>query len=341
MSLNKICARLICIFLVFQVFTINQINANKENWEEFYNQSFDYFYNFEIDEAINCLEKAKKLNSNNPAVYWRLTLAFWLKARISKEMERDVKDLEKLFNETFNKGVAICNLKSDGPEKLFYLGALYGAKSLFKQDLGQRNMSMIKDIKKCRQYLEKIKKTDDFYYEARSYLGIFNYAPIVMSKLQRFFIRNLGYKWSEEQGLQQIKDSIKYSTYCDDIKWIYQELLQAVTDKDKFKDKIPEAIELGENLLQNYPRNLSLKIGLIILYCKKGDLVEAKEMGENFYQELLSLSKNDGSFKSFYVNYLREKLDKILSEIKKKTDCYPQSVFNYVQNIFILCYNSN
>lgn len=276
-NLKKIFIALICIFLLFHAVSASQLisipwwllkEINKEDWQEFYNQSFDYFYNGEYDEAIQCLEKARELNPDNLAIYWRLTYVFGFEAEYGKNSEKDIKELEKMFNQAFSKGMALCNPNSINPEILFYMGGLYGNRVLLKQALGQKK-SALEDIGESRKYLREIKKeikeTQDFYDEARGYLGIFNYWPIVMSTIQKIVFGGTGYKWNLKQGLQQIKDSINYGKYGDDIELIYRGILQGMINKGKFEDRIPEAIELTEDLLKKYPRNSLLKENLKIL----------------------------------------------------------------------------
>ncbi len=234
-------------------------------WQQFYNQSFDYLYNGEYNEAIECLEKAKKLNPDNPLICLRLTFAFWLKAEYGKNSKKDIEKLKEMFDEEFNKGVALCNLDTFNPENLFYLGGLYGNRVFFKQAVGQRNSSMKDDTEKSREYLMKIKDTEDFYYEASGYLGIFNYGPVLMSGIQKFIVKRFGYKWDEALGLAQIKDAINYSRYSDDIKFLYKRILMDLMKKKKHQDRIQEAIDLVNDLVARYPRNSILKNDLKIL----------------------------------------------------------------------------
>lgn len=233
-------------------------NHNDE-WEKFYNESFDYFYNGEYEKAIEYLEKARKSNSDNPAIYWRLTFILWVKTEQDKEIGKDINGLEETFYQAFNKGIAICDPKSTDSEILFYLGGLYANRALFKKAIGQKNKPMLEDIKKAREYLKKIKNTDNFYYEAGGCLGIFNYGPVLMSGIQKFLVKRFGYQWDESKGLQQLKNAMKYSRYSDDIKFLYKEILMELIEERGCLERIQEAIDLVRDLAERYPRNPFLK----------------------------------------------------------------------------------
>ena len=312
-NLKNILVGLICIFLLFQTFLANQ--ADKENWKEFYDLSFDHVRNGEYDQAIKCLEKAREVEFNNPAIYWRLSYVFGFQVEYGRNSEKGIKKLKEMFNQAFNRGVTLCNPDSTNPEILFYLGGLYGNRVLFKQALRQKK-SALKDIEESRKYLRKIKETEDFYDEARGYLGLFNYWPIVMSTIQKLVVSGV-YKWDLKQGLQQIKDSINYGKYGDDIKLIYKGMLQGMINKDKFEHRIPETIELTQNLLKKYSRNLKLKLDLVVLYQRKGDLIKAKEMGEELFQELLLLLEDSECFEISRTKYIYNRLAGIRSKIKR------------------------
>lgn len=257
---------LICILLF-----VHSVFAGQNSWKKFYDESFDYFYNGEYERAVEYLERALRLNPNQPEIYWRLTYILWfpiseIENRISNQERKKV---EKLFNDLFNRGVKICEnllvVDKTNTKILFCLGGLYGNRAFFKQAIGQRNLSLLKDVEKCREYLGKIKKTDSFYYEALGYLGIFNYGPVLMSGLQKWFAKRTGYDWDEDKGLLQIKDAIKYSKYSDDTRVLYKGILMGLVIKKKQKNKIPETLYLVEELIKKYPRNLLLKEDLKIL----------------------------------------------------------------------------
>jgi len=315
--LRKILISISWIFIFFLPIKLSAV-GQENDWQKFYNQSFEYFYNWQFNKAIECLEKARELNPNSPAIYWRLTYVLGFEAneriRISK---KERQELEEAFNEIFNKGIAFCDSRSTNSETLFYLGGLYGNRVFFKQAIGQGNLSMLSDVGKAQEYLGKIKETDDFYYEARGYLGLLNCSPIIMSAVQRMAIKAAGYKWDEELGLQQIKDAMRNSRYGDDIKDVYRGTLQTMIKKDKFKERIPEAIELAKDLLKKYPNHLKSKLDLIIFYWKKGELVKANEMGDKLCQELSSLLEDPKFSKSPHIKCLYIRLAEIHSQIKR------------------------
>lgn len=312
---------LVSISLIFIFFLPIKLSAagQENDWQKFYNQSFEYFYNWQFNKAIECLEKARELNPGNPAIYWRLTYVLGFEAnertRISK---KERKELEEAFNKIFNKGIALCDSSSTNSETLFYFGGLYGNRVFFKQAIGQGNLSMLSDVEKAQEHLGKIKETEDFYYEARGYLGLLNCGPIIMSAIQRMAVKAAGCKWNKELGLQQIKDAMRNSRYSDDIKDVYRGTLQTMIEKNKFKDRISEAIELAEDLLKKYPNNLKSKLDLVILYWKKGELVKANEMGYKLCKELLLFQKDPRFSKSPHIKCLYVKLAGIRSRIKEE-----------------------
>lgn len=248
--------------LIYLLLFIQSSFTSQNNWEKFYNQSFDYLFNYEFDKAVDALNKARKLNLYNPSIYWRLTFVFWFKAEYGKNSK---KKLKEMFDEIFSKGVALCDSNSTDPEILFYLGGLYGNRVFFKQAIGQRNKSMLDDTNKSREYLRKIKKTEDFYYEACGYLGVFNYGPILMSGFQKWFVRKTSYKWDEDKGLEQLKKAMKDSRFADDTKFLYKGILVELARKKKYRNKAQEAISLIKSLIKKYPRNSVLKEDLKIL----------------------------------------------------------------------------
>jgi len=260
--LRKILVSISLIFIFSLPIKLSAVGQENE-WQESYNQSFEYFYNWQFNKAIECLERARELNPYNPAIYWRLTYVFWVAADDETTPKNRRKELEKMFNEVFDKGVAICenllNSDSDNPEILFYLGGLYGNRVFFKTATGSRNKSLLTDINKVREYLEKIDKTENFYYEARGYLGIFNYSPVLMSGTKKFLVRKFGYKWDGTTGLIQVKEAMQYSRYSDDVKFLYKGILIGLVRKKEYQDRISEAINLVEELIKKYPRNPALQ----------------------------------------------------------------------------------
>lgn len=262
--MRKILISILLIFIFFVFIKLSPVDQESD-WQEYFNQSFDYFYNGEYDVALRCLEKAQELNPGSPLIHWRLTYALWLKIDCDRAAGKDIDDLKAMFYHVFDQGIALCNFSAMNTESLFYLGGLYANRVLFKQAIGERNKSILKDTEKSREYLAQIKKTEGFYYEACGYLGIFNYGSVLMSGIQKFIVKRFGHKWDEKLGLEQIKDAIKYSRYADDIKFLYKDILMNLVEKNKYRDRIQETIDLVDDLAARYPRNSILKNDLKIL----------------------------------------------------------------------------
>lgn len=320
------------------MFVQSTFASQEKSWQEFYDQSFGYFYNFEYEKSIGVLEGALELDPGQSAIYWRLSFVLWFKAQRDYHYGRDIEDLKIRFNEITDKGIEICKklLKSDpnNPEIRFYLGALYShggrfiatTRSQFQAGL---KLSEIKgNIEKSDKELALIvvpniifnlffrfhRWTVPFHYESLGYLGLHNYGTVVIPKSFRAFINK-----REELGLEQIKDAMKYSKYSDDVKEMYRGILQIkIVEDNKFKDRIPEAIELTKDLLEKYPGNLNLKIDLVALYWKKGELVRAEKMGRELQQEI---SKHPDYNKFDYMRDLYRKLaTKIRSGIRRDVE---------------------
>lgn len=311
-NLKKIFIGLICIFLLFQIVSANQIN--QEDWRRLYDNSFNHFYNHEYEKSIECLEKALKLDLSQPAIYWRLSYVLWLKAQRDFHRNRDVKELKSRFNEVTNNGIEICTKMLEtnqaNPEILFYIGALYGHRGQFIASVNSRFKATLKiveitkNIGKSREKLELIENRGPFYYEASGYLGVYNYGAALFAPVGG----------DEKLGLKQLEDAMRNSKYSDDFKIMYRGMLQAKIEENGFQNKISETIKLTEELLEKYPTNLSLKIDLVILYQKKGELVKAYDMGKQLHTQILGHLE---SSKFHYIRYSYIKLSGVLSEIKR------------------------
>lgn len=228
----------------------------QDSWKDFYNRSFNHLYNCEYDKAFEYLNKARELNPTNPLIYWRLTCAVCFELLYEQGLDRStISKLKDIFDRAFNTGIKLCSSNNSSPEILFYLGGLYGNYAIFKQAIGGRSKAMLSNAKECRQHLGKIKDIDNFYYDACSYLGIFNYVPIFMSWLEKRTAQLAGYKGDEEKGLEQIKNAIKYSKYSDDTKFLYVGILMSLVKDKKHKDRIQEAVDLINELIKKYPNN--------------------------------------------------------------------------------------
>lgn len=322
---------LICFLLFVQLTFANQ----EKSWQEFYNQSFGYFYNFEYEKSIEVLERALELDPSQSAIYWRLSFVLWFKAQRDYHYGRDIEDLKIRFDEITDKGMEICRkpLKSDpnNPEIRFYLGALYSQRGEFIATTRSQFQATLK-VSEIKGNIEKSNKelalivvpkiifnlffrshqwTPPFYYESLGYLGLHSYGTVVIPKSARKFINK-----REELGLEQIKNAMKYSKYSDDVKETYRGILQIKIGDNKFRDRISEAIELTEDLLKKYPGNLNLKIDLVALYWKKGELVKAEKMGRELHQEI---SKHPDYDKFDYLRDLYRKLAGIRSGIQRDT----------------------
>jgi len=228
----------------------------QDSWKDFYNQSFHYLYNCEYDKAFEYLNKARELNPTNPLIYWRLTCVVCFELLYEQGLDRSATDkLKDLFVQAFNTGIELCSSDNSSPEMLFCLGGLYGNFAIARLAIGEGSKSMLSNVKECRQYLEKIKDIDNFYYDACGYLGIFNYTPMLMSWLEKRAAQLAGYKGNEEKGLEQIKNAVEYSRYGDDTKFLYLRILMELVKNKKHKDKIQEAIDLINELIKKYPNN--------------------------------------------------------------------------------------
>lgn len=166
--------------------------------------------------------------------------------------------------------------------------------------------------------LRKINPAAPFYYEALGYLGLYNYGIVVTPGAFKGKIKedkNLSNEEIEQWGYEELQKAIENSRYSDDSILMYRGILQTKIQDNEFKNRILEAIKLTEDFLKRYPRNLSLKVDLVVLYWKNGWLVEAKEMGEKLCNEILEHSDYP---KLPYTCYLSYKLkDEILPEIEK------------------------
>lgn len=237
--------------------------TRQDSWKDFYDQSFHYLYNCEYDKAFEYLNKAQELNPTSPLIYWRLTYAVCFELLYEQGLDRNATSkLKDIFDQAFHTGIELCSSNNSSPESLFCLGGLYGNYAIFKQAIGKRSKSMLSDVKECRQYLEKIKDIDNFYYDACGYLGIFNYISKFMSWLEKRTAQLVGYKWDEAKGLKQIRDAIEYSKYSDDTKFLYVGILMELVKDKKHKNRIQEAVDLINELIKKYPNNSFLEKNL-------------------------------------------------------------------------------
>lgn len=311
-----------------------QVLPEEKDWKFYYEKSFDYFYNFEYEQALECLEKAKELNPDHPAIYWRLAYIIWFRDALiqkthlgelylprskdsSSEFKGDKRYLKPSdeFYQIIRKGIEKCgiwlrNNLMDNQKKvegLFYLGALkavqVGCEIEMKRGKGVGDWIKIRDtIRNSRENLKDVlNKESSWKYEAYLYLGTFNYTPAICSWKQRLAMIAGFYQWDVVRGLEQLSESVANSTR-DDARFYWLYILM-------FEERNLEALELAGILLKKYPNNIALK-GYLVYLCRELKCYDkALELGKEALLEM-------GSLSLFYTKPVENSIRLILWRIK-------------------------
>ncbi len=287
--------RCLCIFFLI-ILNYSILFAQNSRVDELVNQGIDLVYNMKFEEADIKFDEMIRINPENAQGYFfKSGNYFWW---FSINIQND--EIGEKFKEFSFQAVKIAKKMLDKNENdidaLFYLGGAYGNLGRY---YGMTN-SWLKAYwygKKGKNYLKKVIKRNNEYYDAYLGLGIYHYYADIMPKFVKAISFLLGIEGNRDKGLKELQLAVSKGNYTKAEAMMF--LGDIYLD---FEKNYKKAISLFKDLSNKYPNNPSFKLSLGKCYLNLKKHEPAIEVFKNALN--LKACKKYPYFKNFIYYYL-------------------------------------
>src|SRR5688572_5613203 len=253
--------------------------------QQTYADGIQQLYSLDFAAAEASFKSLTRDHPDNPDYWNALASAYWLKTLYDQQklnMESfsgkdrfgtmDSKDTvteaeEKQLRDTIDKALATAEaiLKKDpkSTQALYAKGASYATLASFEATIRRSWLSAARKAKTARNLHKEVLKLDPNFHDARTSVGIYNYAVGSLSWGARFLVGVVGLGGDgKEEGIRDLETAaVKGNRAAIDAKM----LLVVVYGREQQFEK---ALKLLDELHARYPRNFMLEMSKAAVYVK-------------------------------------------------------------------------
>jgi len=267
------------------------VSLSAEDPSSLYATAVSHLYNLDFPSAESTFLSLTRDHPSDPDYWNALASTYWLKILYNQQKldlasfsskdrfgTADSKDVvspadEQQLRDTLDKAIAISDdLLKKNPRDirgLFAKGSSYATLASFEATIRRSYTAAARHAKTARNLHREVLKIDPSYHDARTAVGIYNYAVGSLSPAARFLVWMIGLGGDgKDSGIKDLETAAAKGTRsATDAKM----LLVVVYGRE---EKYDQAIKLIDELLAKYPRNFMLDMSKASLYGnqKKWDL---------------------------------------------------------------------
>ncbi len=257
------------------------------------------FYNYETDESINILQKARIDFPENPTVHLTWVAAKWLHNQANSTVDQTYIDLENDLNDIIPVYENLVQHYPDDPVYQLYYGSAKGL--MARIYLGKKEwIKTLEWAYKGFRIIQSVEKENPELADAALPIGVVDYYAGLRNEIVQWGASVFGLDPGKDIGLEKIEKAAL------DGKWSWIEANGILSFIYLWVDSSPDlALKHSSRLVKAFPRNFYFRI----LY------TESLTMNGKMNTALTSLNKAREMFsdlteiqKSWYFGYLRYEL---------------------------------
>ena len=239
--------RLICVSILF--FSSLLFSNDFYEGDSLVKKGVYSFYNYEFDEAVSILSKARKDFPDHPGVHLIWAASRWVKAQSTLTVPETYNLLESDLNDIESVYLDLTKKYPYNPTYKLYKGSAIGLKA--RVTLGRKQwLRTLSNAYKGFVIIEDVAKNDPQIVDALLPIGIIEYYAGISNSLLKYAIKIYGLNASRELGLQ------KMNLAADEGSWSWIEAKSILSNIYLWVEDEPIlALDHSKDLAENFPNN--------------------------------------------------------------------------------------
>ena len=236
----------------------------------------NHLYQLEYFQAKNDFRFVAKKYKDRPISYFYLAMVEWIKLTEDSNDKQANKNFVYYIDEAVKVGEKLYNSGNANSNDIFYYaGALgFSARNLVQSE------KWVKAYMKGRQALDLMEiaiEKDKNNYDALLGRGIYHYFADKIPDSIKGVLASFDIKGDSKKGLEELKTVMEKGKYARTEAKILLVHIYTWYEKDYYK-----AMDLSNELIKEYPKNLSFYHTKLYSYFSKGQFESAKKLIENY-----------------------------------------------------------
>jgi len=281
-----------CILFFLNTVLFSQNLADDVIWNGVYK-----FYNYETEEAIDVLTKARDNYPEHPAVHLTWATARWLHSQANNDIETTYQTLNNDLDEIVPVYEALIQKYPNNMQyQLFYGSAigLYARISLGKKEW----ISTLLNAWKGFNVIKRVNVESPEIVDSQLPIGIVEYYAGLSNILVKTAVTIYGLETDKYSGIAKIENAANHGEYS----WIEASSVIAFIYLWVL-DRPEKSLHYSEKLVNHFPKNYYFNIMYIESLINTGQLKAAKELEEYLKEYLKELTDIQKSWYSGYISY--------------------------------------
>ncbi len=333
--------RFICLYILF--FSSLLLSNDFYKGDSLVKKGVYSFYNYEFDEAISILSKARKDFPDHPGVHLIWAAARWVKAQSSLTVAETYNLLESDLNEIESVYLDLTEKYPYNPTYKLYKGSAIGLKA--RVTLGRKQwFKTLSNAYKGFVIIDDVAENNPDIVDALLPIGIIEYYAGISNSILKYAIKIYGLTASKELGLQKMNlaadegswswieaKSILSNIYL----WVEDEPILALNHSKDLANHFPNNFYFNLLYLESNIRTNNLSISITIIEDMDFKLSKLSDMQRTWYQPYLIYEK---ALYSFYKKDFKSSL----SLVNEAINNYAAELDIVLANAFLLqgkCYD--
>jgi tetratricopeptide (TPR) repeat protein len=325
-------------FYLFSILSFSAILAN-----DFYEGDTDVkegvyaFYNYDFEQAVNILTKARKDFPEHPGVHLIWAAARWVKAQSNltveetyNRLEADLKEIEYVYSDLVEK-------YPYNPVYRLYKGSSIGLKA--RVTLGRKQwLRTLSHGYKGFNIIEDISKNHPDIIDAQLPIGIIEYYAGISTSMLKWAVKLYGLNTSRDLGLQKINLAAESGS------WSWIEAKSILSNVYLWVEDEPIlALNHSRDLVKHFPRNFYFNLLHLESCIRTKDFILSKAIIEEMDNRLSKLSSRQIVWYEPYLLYEKalyffnkNEINKALALVNKAVDSYAAELDIVLGNAYLL-----
>ena len=322
-------------FYYFSLFFFSSILASDYYEGDFAVKEGVYaFYNYDFDQAVNILTKARKDFPDHPGVHLIWAASRWVKAQSNltieetyNMLESDLKDIEYIYSDLTKK-------YPHDPVFKLYRGSAIGLKA--RVTLGRKQwLRTLSYAYKGFNIIEDVSKKHPDIIDAQLPIGIIEYYAGMSNSMLKWAIKLYGLNASRDLGLQKMNLAAESGS------WSWIEAKSILSNVYLWVEDEPIlALTHSKDLVKHFPKNYYFKLLHLESCIRTNNLSVSKVIIKEMEDDLSNLLSNQVVWYGPYLLYEKALYFFKKDEFKNALSLVNQAVNSYAAELDIVLGNA-